>query len=613
MPKKLLFILLICFNFAGAWADLFESTKDLPVAYQGRFRSLESASKLWLFDLYHKDRIKKEDRPLFHSTDGSSLELLWKLHFLGHKPYDHSPFFWIHYADVKTLLGLNPLTDRFTYSQLSQTNLMQSASSPHKSLADEIAKLQQNFQLFQRDDDNTNTLLVNLVKELQALKKNPQQMAQTVESRLPLLQRLQHAGTTLKLLPARQLPGEWLSLHALKTQVYDLNSEQVKLTQNFTLFNDTDFHRLQSSYLSLENSAKNFYANESSEKSLALEHAIDTFVATYNKAYASLIQMPSQVANGKKLKYPSFWQLQAETYYHRLPLIELTLACYLGALLLFVLGRKTQKWGMGLLALGFLLHTAVMALRCFVLQRPPVSNMFETVIYVPWIAMGIGFIFYFTSGTRYVLYAACAASLALLILLKITHVDARLENVQAVLDSQYWLIVHVLMVVGSYGAFIVCGILAHFYLVARLRQEIYSAYTQSIAKGILHTMYVGVALLIPGTILGGIWAAESWGRFWDWDPKESWAFISACVYLLIIHAYTFKRIKDLGLAIGAIGGLMAISFTWYGVNYILGTGLHSYGFGTGGEKYYFLYLFAEMAFVLSSLLYINNKKLLEKK
>ena len=114
---------------------------------------------------------------------------------------------------------------------------------------------------------------------------------------------------------------------------------------------------------------------------------------------------------------------------------------------------------------------------------------------------------------------------------------------------------------------------------------------------LLQSLYVGIALLIPGTILGGIWAAQSWGRFWDWDPKESWAFISSCVYLLIIHAYRFKRISGIGLAIGSIGGLLAISFTWYGVNYILGTGLHSYGFGSGGEWIYYSYVGLELAFI----------------
>src|SRR5208282_2414510 len=111
-------------------------------------------------------------------------------------------------------------------------------------------------------------------------------------------------------------------------------------------------------------------------------------------------------------------------------------------------------------------------------------------------------------------------------------------NVQAVLNSPYWLTVHVLMVVGSYGAFALSGVLGHYYLFTQaFTGKPQKTHVNLSAQAVLYTMYAGLTLLIPGTILGGVWAAESWGRFWDWDPKESWAFITACVYLLVIHAY----------------------------------------------------------------------------
>lgn len=114
---------------------------------------------------------------------------------------------------------------------------------------------------------------------------------------------------------------------------------------------------------------------------------------------------------------------------------------------------------------------------------------------------------------------------------------------------------------------------------------------------LLTLLYIGEFLLIAGTVLGGIWAAQSWGRFWDWDPKEAWAFISAAVYALIIHAYRFNYIASFGLASGAVLGLVSILFTWYGVNFVLGTGLHSYGFGNGSGWYFFFYAAAELVFL----------------
>ncbi len=700
--NKNLHPLILCFLFGIAVlctahsivaTSPFEETKNLPIAYQGRFRSLDSASKLWLHDYYHKQQLARSDLTAFHTTETSALELLWKFHLLGPTPYNQAPLFWIHYAQVKQLFGFDPTIDRFSYHELSQAlnqdkqvnldvmryllsyefahNMMTTtrrakndkselttlsaglwvtlrndnliiAHTPstqpwhflspgmllhpqvgeqlslldkqRKIPAEEIHRLFKAMQEYDTtsDDHTYNDALISAFEQLKKLNKTPQEIALTLEQHFPLAEGLKKAGSTLKLLPSKQQPGEWLSLHALKIKSYHPKTNQISLAKNFTTFSDVDFEHIRQTYLKLEAAAHNIYnQQQTSPSSEDLNRAIHDFVTTYKQAYASLANTSYKSAAGKQLQYPAVWQLTLETLYYQLPLIELTICAYFCALLLF-LGAYTLKkssldrWALAILLLGFALHTAVLALRCFVLQRPPVSNMFETVIYVPWIALIVGLAFYLNSHKRLILCAACTTSLALLILLKITHIDARLENVQAVLDSQYWLIVHVLMVVGSYGAFAVCGILGHFYLFAYWKAKRETPAIQEIAQSILHTMYVGVALLIPGTILGGIWAAESWGRFWDWDPKESWAFISACIYLLVVHAYTFKRIHDFGLAVGAVGGLMAISFTWYGVNFVLGTGLHSYGFGKGGEGYYFLYLTAEALFLIITTLTLRN-------
>jgi len=294
-------------------------------------------------------------------------------------------------------------------------------------------------------------------------------------------------------------------------------------------------------------------------------------------------------AEGKTLKFPTYAQLYCEQILYFTPFKWIILGCYLIAAAVY------NRFGKFFLVLGFALHTLVLCLRCFVLSRPPVANMYETILYVPWVAMIVGFIFQPRAG-------ACAAAAILLFLPS----RLSLQNVQAVLDSQYWLTVHVLMVVGSYGVLCLAGVLGHVLLIKR---------NEFLEKKLLQVMYLGTGLLIGGTILGGVWAAQSWGRFWDWDPKEAWAFICSGLYLIWIHAYRFKKIGGLGLAIGAIIGVMAITFTWYGVNYILGSGLHSYGFGHGGEKYYYLYLGAEILFIspfFLKILFTKNHKI-EKK
>jgi len=665
MKCRFIAFVLVVFSAAShLTAGPFNETKNLPVASQGRFRSLEPAARLWLYDTYHLQQLKREHFPLFQTMDSSALELLWKTHLLGPSFMDNAPLFWIHYADVKKTLGLDLAQSRFSYQELmhaffedkeSNLRLMRillpyeyakSYHSPNnrsRSNKQELRGLAPGLWVSWREGTLIvmatpgtppwNFLSVNmpLTSEHVDLEKIEKQNKLFSEELLQLFQHLQtyrellpssndihkntdlatvlrQAGTTLKMLPSKSYSGEWLSLHAFNVQVADSNKQQPVDIENFTSFSDADFHHLRLSYNELKEKAARYYNVLPGENNdsirLSLEEAVHKFSSVYEKAYTSIAGQPYREAINKQLLYPAHWQLQMETSYYRMPLIEASLFAYSLALILFLIGYTAKReslfrWALGAIIIGLIIHTLILILRCLVLQRPPVSNMFETVVYVPWVAMLLG-LGLFTALRHYIiLIAATAASASLLILLKLTDVDARMENVQAVLDSQYWLIVHVLMIVASYGVFIVCGMLAHFYLVACALNRQATNSGQFTAKCVLQTMYIGVALLIPGTILGGVWAAESWGRFWDWDPKESWAFISACIYVLIIHAYTFRKIHDYGLAVGSIGGLMAISFTWYGVNYILGTGLHSYGFGKGGEIYYYGYLLIESLFLIA--------------
>ena len=254
-----------------------------------------------------------------------------------------------------------------------------------------------------------------------------------------------------------------------------------------------------------------------------------------------------------------------------------------------------RRLGMGFFGVAFALHTVMLVLRCYILERPPVSNMQETLIYVPWIASLLAL--FWVIRYKETLPGLVGTILASTLLLM--PFNEGLDKVQPVLNSPFWLTVHVMMIVASYGVFIMSGLFAHIYVFTRNAKAF---------SFILPAMYIGVSLLIPGTILGGVWALESWGRFWDWDPKESWAFISAAVYIVVIHAWRYGKIDQLGVAIGSIVGMVAISFTWYGVNYILGTGLHSYGFGQGGELFYWIFLGLETTIICMSLITSNLKR-----
>lgn len=108
---------------------------------------------------------------------------------------------------------------------------------------------------------------------------------------------------------------------------------------------------------------------------------------------------------------------------------------------------------------------------------------------------------------------------------------------------------------------------------------------------------VGVCLLAAGTILGGVWADYSWGRFWGWDPKETWAFIALLGYLAILHGRLVGWLRNYGLAATSVIAFSLVIMAWYGVNFVLGAGLHTYGFGAGGVEYVAAFVAIHMIYV----------------
>ena len=112
-----------------------------------------------------------------------------------------------------------------------------------------------------------------------------------------------------------------------------------------------------------------------------------------------------------------------------------------------------------------------------------------------------------------------------------------------------------------------------------------AALLKTLSLFLYRALQVGTLFLAVGTMLGGVWASYSWGRFWGWDPKETWALIALLGYLAVLHGRFVGWIRDFGMAVGSLLGFLLVLMAWYGVNFVLGTGLHSYGFGSGGYGY----------------------------
>lgn len=263
-------------------------------------------------------------------------------------------------------------------------------------------------------------------------------------------------------------------------------------------------------------------------------------------------------------------------------------------------GKLIARGAWGLALLAFAIHTYGFVLRCYLTGRPPVSNMYETVIWVSWGTMLFAFFFEWRQKAKFVLLAGCVvATLCNIVADAVPHVlDGSLQPLEPVLRSNLWLTVHVLTISISYSAYFLAWCLGNFglYFVARGAGAA-DPRVEALTIAIYRCLQVGIVLLAAGTILGGVWADYSWGRFWGWDPKETWALIALLGYLALLHARLSGWVKNIGMLAGAVIAFNLVIMSWYGVNFVLGAGLHSYGFGAGGVEYVSAFVLANMAFV----------------
>lgn len=291
--------------------------------------------------------------------------------------------------------------------------------------------------------------------------------------------------------------------------------------------------------------------------------------------------------------YPGAVKMQTEYHYNALaPFMWSWILYVLAAILIFlaVLFERNWLYKASWLATGaaFLFHTYGFALRVYLTGRPPVSNMYETVIWVGWGTILFTAIFTAVKKKAHILLGGTGvAALCMIVADSAPAVlDASLQPLEPVLRSNLWLIVHVMTITLSYAAFFLAlgiGNVGLFHIVRGKTSK--SEVVRDLADTCYLCLQVGVVLLAAGTILGGVWADYSWGRFWGWDPKETWALIALLGYLALLHGRLAGLVQQFGLLAGSIIAFNLVIMAWYGVNFVLGAGLHSYGFGAGGIEY----------------------------
>ncbi len=508
--------------------------------------SLTLGSSLKNFPVQNGGRIKPLDtlaresvrliygKTKYKSKDPSVLVLTW---LLAPKVWSETEFIQLKNKKLKTALNLESRKNYFSQKELSN-NLA-------------INSLFQNLAIKRKKEVKLNAFDQALLR---------------LESQLLRLNQFQ-SGDILRLVPTSD-NGKWLSINEFSIAHKKRFS---KILKNVSVF-------------LTDESNKNLRAK--------VDKSVDEFLSFSMKPY-----------KGNKIKV--FSKIKVEVFYNSFHFFRYSWVFYLVALIFifcFWLWEKKifRLVFNGMLSLGFLLHLLGFLTRVYISGRAPVSNMYETVLWVPFGTIIFGYMVGKWNKSLMPLVGSCVVAVFCLIISDLAPVilDPSIQPLQAVLRSNFWLLTHVLTITISYSAFFLAFILGDFSLFYHLNEDKYRKEISKVTTLIYKSIQIGVLLLAVGTVLGGIWADYSWGRFWGWDPKETWAFIALIGYLALLHSRLVGMVNSFGFAAGAVGAFNLVIMAWYGVNFWLGAGLHSYGFGSGGVEYVSIFVMLHIVYIL---------------
>jgi ABC-type transport system involved in cytochrome c biogenesis permease subunit len=324
----------------------------------------------------------------------------------------------------------------------------------------------------------------------------------------------------------------------------------------------------------------------------------------FNGASKELAALLARLGEGSDV-YPSRRAIDVELHYNAFQPFLLTavlsgvaLAALVASLGLrsgwpHLLGLAALVAAVGVMAYG-------MVLRILIAGRPPVTNMYETIIWSSFVMCLLALVLGAVYRQRIIVTSAALVltPATLLAYIMPPELGSSIDPLVPVLRDNFWLVIHVLTIVASYGAFLLAWMLGNVGLGCYLAGAAEGKSVKGIALYAYRAIQVGVLLLAAGTGLGGWWAAYSWGRFWGWDPKEVWALIALVGYLAILHARYAGLIRNFGFLVSCVAAFAGVLMSWYGVNFLLGKGLHAYAFGDGGQPYVFTAVAANLGYLL---------------
>jgi cytochrome c-type biogenesis protein CcsB len=319
--------------------------------------------------------------------------------------------------------------------------------------------------------------------------------------------------------------------------------------------------------------------------------------------------------------YPSEGKISAEVFYNKAHIFEIIYPIYLllGFILLILSFVKIlkpkfnistfSKVTLLLLVLLFIAHTVGLAIRWYISGHAPWSNGYESMIYIGWATVLAGFIF--SKRSSITLASTGILTGLILFVAHLNWMNPQVTNLVPVLNS-YWLSIHVSMITASYGFLGLSALLGFITILLFVFKTTNNEKHISLSIKELNainemSLMIGLAMLTTGNFLGGVWANESWGRYWGWDPKETWALVTILVYAVVLHLRFIKSIyNEFNYSVISLLSFTTVLMTYFGVNYYL-AGMHSYAKGDPVPIPDFVPITYTIVFLVIALAYRNRK------
>jgi ABC-type transport system involved in cytochrome c biogenesis permease subunit len=594
----LLIIYFLLSTFSTAQSENFNYNElgQIPVLYNGRIQPFDSLARYSLLIIREKTKVIRNTEKI------TATQWLWEV-FSHNKNIYTDKVFLIDNPEVQHELNLSPNRKVYSFNEIkNKISLILAKASALK------------------DKDNKSAYETNIIHLGQKI-------------------------TLFNILLHTFLPFDKISFHNyfkqysenIKNQVTifnnyneqgQLNNQKEKLT--LVKFNQDFKRHLQLSKTSniylyvFTNEDKNIIWSNTGEellKHLDYNYTSNPLIVNYanlNKYYESNninkfnSELKSSQNQFKKILQNKQTLVKLEYYFNKTSPFIFAMILYIAVFLLsgifYLINSnilfKLSKW---ICYIAFSVHSLGLIARMLIQQRPPVTNLYSSSVFVGWVAIALSLLQekIFKNKLGYFISSILGFT-TLIIAYHLSFQIDTLEQMQAVLDSNFWLTTHVITITLGYSGTFLAGLIGTIYIF----KEIFKI--KSIDNKTLYTMAYSLICFslffsFIGTVLGGIWADQSWGRFWGWDPKENGALLIVIFNSMILHFRLSGIFKIKGIMIMCILGNIVTAFSWFGVN-MLGVGLHSYGFMNSAVQWLILYISIQVVIAYLGFNFIKDDK-----